>query len=488
MLLITIFSVIIEIIIIFIAYPPGKAWKKALLYVDLLTMLVGYICYMVKTGGYRASFIPILLFSDQLRDIINNLSISYYHLYLVIQTTRLAFPLLLLLITIDMKIFQPATLPKVRMIIAASILPPLIIWGLLLRPIYFCIFKDRFMLQDAMQLATIIYMIVYAAIAVSLMVVTIKNAYLSWYKRQYMYSLLSIISLLCIYFIFSIMDPILLVQDYSSITVRPYSYFINYKIGTFELIGISGLMLISAAANSVAIYKDAKIELSKTTQEMTIARTMKETDMLTRGLIHGLKNRLLIEKVIALDLLDMIEEGADKQALIDTAHVLVNEQNRTSEHMDKVRRTLKDIDTHLKFEKTDALFTEIKQIYEEKFPASIEFDIEEGAILADKDLMKEAIANMIDNSLDSGATRICIKERFTNSECIIEIADNGCGIDNDMMKRIFLPFATTKNIQNNWGFGLCFARQVIKKHLGDIQFHSEKGKGTTFYIILPRLY
>ena len=80
MLLITIASVIAETILIFIIYSPAKAWRKALLYIDLLIMLSGYICYVVKTGGYRASFIPILLFSDSLRDSINDLSISYYSL------------------------------------------------------------------------------------------------------------------------------------------------------------------------------------------------------------------------------------------------------------------------------------------------------------------------------------------------------------------------------------------------------------------------
>lgn len=489
MLLITIASVIAETILIFIIYSPAKAWRKALLYIDLLIMLSGYICYVVKTGGYRASFIPILLFSDSLRDSINDLSISYYSLYSVIQTTRLAFPFLILLTALEVNHFQPAPSLRTEKMRALAAFPPVILWALLLRKPYFIIFKNIFTMQNAMQLIVIIYMVSYSIAAIALMTYRISNTYLSWYRKQHTYSLISMISLLCIYFIFSIMDPILLIQDYSTIIAGPYSYFINYKIGMIALIGISMLIMLSATANIIAIYKDAKIELSRTSQEMTISRTMKETEMLTRGLLHSLKNRLLIEKVIALELQDMLNEGMDSDDIRKAVSMLIEEQDKTAEHMDRVHRTLKDIETHLRLERTQPLFDDIRESCSRKYNGhDISFSIESGAILADRELLKEAIMNMIDNSVDSGADRISISEKFTKSECIIEIADNGCGIDRNMRKRIFLPFATTKNMQDNWGFGLCFARQIVKKHLGDIQFHSEEGHGTTFYILLPKLY
>jgi len=67
----------------------------------------------------------------------------------------------------------------------------------------------------------------------------------------------------------------------------------------------------------------------------------------------------------------------------------------------------------------------------------------------------------------------------------IEIADNGCGIAPDNMKRIFDPFFTTKPVGKGTGLGLSLSYGIVHKHGGHIAVSSEPGAGTRFRVCLP---
>jgi len=89
-----------------------------------------------------------------------------------------------------------------------------------------------------------------------------------------------------------------------------------------------------------------------------------------------------------------------------------------------------------------------------------------------------------DNSEEKG--KIKIKTQRDNDFVEIIISDTGIGIKNDIKDRIFDPFFTTKEVGKGTGQGLAITHNVIvDKHGGSIDFDSEEGKGTTFYIRLP---
>jgi two-component system NtrC family sensor kinase len=81
---------------------------------------------------------------------------------------------------------------------------------------------------------------------------------------------------------------------------------------------------------------------------------------------------------------------------------------------------------------------------------------------------------------------ITVSTRHDDDRVEVRVTDNGTGIPEHVRDRIFEPFFTTKRVGLGTGQGLTLAHSVIvKKHLGDLRFETETGKGTSFIIRLP---
>jgi signal transduction histidine kinase len=110
--------------------------------------------------------------------------------------------------------------------------------------------------------------------------------------------------------------------------------------------------------------------------------------------------------------------------------------------------------------------------------------------------LNQVILNMVINSAHAIAEAkaaaeregvIAIRTRTRAMRVEIEIEDNGCGIAEDALGKIFDPFYTTKEIGKGTGQGLAIARAVVERHAGKIEVTSRVGQGTTFLIKLPVL-
>ena len=79
-----------------------------------------------------------------------------------------------------------------------------------------------------------------------------------------------------------------------------------------------------------------------------------------------------------------------------------------------------------------------------------------------------------------------VKTRRINDKVEITISDNGNGIPQNIIDKIFQPFFTTKPTGEGTGLGLSLAYDIItKEHNGTIKADSKEGEGTTFVIQLP---
>jgi two-component system, NtrC family, sensor kinase len=68
---------------------------------------------------------------------------------------------------------------------------------------------------------------------------------------------------------------------------------------------------------------------------------------------------------------------------------------------------------------------------------------------------------------------------------VVTISDTGRGMTPETLSRLFTPFFTTKPRGQGTGLGLSISRDIIVRHGGRIDVHSEPGQGSTFTLYLP---
>jgi len=96
-------------------------------------------------------------------------------------------------------------------------------------------------------------------------------------------------------------------------------------------------------------------------------------------------------------------------------------------------------------------------------------------------------SHAIEESLESGGKgAINIKTTKNENDIEIRISDTGPGIPEEIQKKIFSPFFTTKAVGKGTGQGLAIAHRIIvERHGGNISLKTKKGEGTVFIITLP---
>ena len=105
----------------------------------------------------------------------------------------------------------------------------------------------------------------------------------------------------------------------------------------------------------------------------------------------------------------------------------------------------------------------------------------------DASKMTRVYENIIKNDVESmlGGGVLSINVVSSENEISVSINDTGRGMSEDELGDLFQPFYTNK--ENAIGFGLVYARQVVEAHSGSITISSEKGKGTSVTVTIPRV-
>lgn len=111
------------------------------------------------------------------------------------------------------------------------------------------------------------------------------------------------------------------------------------------------------------------------------------------------------------------------------------------------------------------------------------------SILADKHYLQNVFMNLLENAkkFKTGIVGIQLIVKHVKDEVLIDIIDDGWGIENKFQKLIFKPFFRVKQpvSVHGYGLGLSYAKKMIKFHQGKLILHSTFGKGSKFTVILP---
>ena len=112
--------------------------------------------------------------------------------------------------------------------------------------------------------------------------------------------------------------------------------------------------------------------------------------------------------------------------------------------------------------------------------------------------LEQVVLNLLSNARDAVDERaemegtgydkrIWIRTRAENQAVVIEVEDNGVGMDDATRQRLFEPFFMTKDADRGTGLGLSIIYAIVRNHDGEIAVESEQGVGTMFRVMLPVL-
>ncbi len=162
-------------------------------------------------------------------------------------------------------------------------------------------------------------------------------------------------------------------------------------------------------------------------------------------------------------------------------------------------------ESEMSYSNINEIILELKKLVRETFPKSIKLNLNLKEyvpdIFCDETQIYQAILNILVNARDAlpKGGEITIRTDFIKKEDIfetfpganfdnyflIEISDNGIGMDENTQKNIFNPFFTTKELGKGTGLGLTQVYSIVRNHNGFIDVKSKLGVGTTFQIYLP---
>jgi PAS domain S-box-containing protein len=122
-----------------------------------------------------------------------------------------------------------------------------------------------------------------------------------------------------------------------------------------------------------------------------------------------------------------------------------------------------------------------------------DFDPQIKEVAMDPDMVHRVLLNLVSNAVDAcifdlDSTKeheVSVKTQLEEGNIIrFDVADNGCGMTEEVKNRLFTAFFSTKGGKGT-GLGLLVVQKLVYEHDGRIDIHSEEGKGSTFIVRLP---
>jgi two-component system NtrC family sensor kinase len=131
------------------------------------------------------------------------------------------------------------------------------------------------------------------------------------------------------------------------------------------------------------------------------------------------------------------------------------------------------------------LLTHQSRFADSRIVTELDPDVHE--VTANEGQLRQVILGLAANGLEAmdGRGHLTIRTRLAGDEVLVEVADEGPGIPEEILPRIFDPFFTTKPPGQGTGLGLAIAQGIVADHAGRIEVASKPGEGATFRMVLP---
>jgi len=242
-------------------------------------------------------------------------------------------------------------------------------------------------------------------------------------------------------------------------------------------------------------------ESKKKERQLQQAQKMEAIGTLAGGIAHDFNN--ILSGIIGYAELAKMDIGANEKAQKNIAQVM-NGARRAGEIVSQILTFSRHAESEMRPLKIYLIVKEAVKFLRSSIPSTIHIieDVDaKDMVLADATQIHQVVMNLGTNAYhamrDSGGTlsiflrktklsREDLEEGGVSGEYLaLQIKDTGCGIDENVMERIFDPYFTTKEVSQGTGLGLAVVGSIVKKHNGMIKIHSRVGKGTVVDVFFP---
>ena len=301
-------------------------------------------------------------------------------------------------------------------------------------------------------------------------------------------------------------------------TVETFDWSFNsekyFEISAQPVISTKGRKKV---IGTLIIFKDTTqhmldMQTIKNNQDMLLERErLASLGQLICGIAHNLKTPIMSISGAAEGLTDLVKEYeasvGDPEVTVQDHHDIAKDMKDWIEKIHSYTEYTSDIITAVKgqavtmSEEQAVLFTLdelVKRVNilmkHELKNALVELNVsmqvnEQTVLKGNINSLVQVINNMISNAIQAydgkPDNKIDLILKKENNNIIISVKDYGCGLPDEVQKKLFKEMITTKG-KNGTGLGLFMSYSTIRAHFnGNMTFETEQGKGTTFNIILP---
>jgi len=231
-------------------------------------------------------------------------------------------------------------------------------------------------------------------------------------------------------------------------------------------------------------------------------KEMEAWQNLVRVLTHEIMNSVTpissLANTVEVDLNTQLANGKDVNTMsneeVEDIHLAIQTIKKRSQGLIRFVQDFRNL-THIpkpkiKDIKVKRLLNELikllhNEIESREVKLNVRIDPEDLTIQADKELIEQVLINIIQNALqsfDDQTNRLVEISAYVDekSRPIISVKDNGNGIEEEALEKIFIPFFTTK--KNGSGIGLSLSRQIMRQHQGLLGVKTKLDEGTEFFL------
>ena len=255
--------------------------------------------------------------------------------------------------------------------------------------------------------------------------------------------------------------------------------------------------------NDVTSQRKFEEEKEVMGQKMTQLQKVESIGNLAGGIAHDFNNILFPIIGMSEMLMEDLPESSEEYKSVQT--ILIAGQ-RASELVKQILSFSRQHEHKLIPTRIERILKEVIKLSRSTIPTDIKIseNIQQGCglVMADPTQMHQVAMNLITNAFHAvegmnGKIDIALESIDSVKEELpdnllqlgryvkLSVSDNGIGMTQDTMKKVFEPYFTTKEKGKGTGLGLAVVYGIVKEHKGEIKVYSEVRKGTTFSIYLP---